>query len=96
MTHLPSDVSGHRARLRQRLFDGGGRALLDHELVEYLIALAITRAAQYGYQRFGLNFVISPSLEWSMLGITLLMCLAASVLSARRAFRIDPAMVFRS
>jgi len=35
--------SGHRARLRQRLFDGGGRALLDHELVEYLLALAIPR-----------------------------------------------------
>ena len=35
--------SGHRARLRQRLFDGGERALLDHELVEYLLALAIPR-----------------------------------------------------
>ena len=37
------DSSGHRARLRQRLFDGGGKALLDHELVEYLLALAIPR-----------------------------------------------------
>ena len=36
-------ASGHRARLRQRLFDGGGDALLDHELVEYLLALAIPR-----------------------------------------------------
>ena len=35
--------SGHRARLRRRLFDGGGKALLDHELVEYLLALAIPR-----------------------------------------------------
>jgi len=35
--------AGHRARLRQRLFDGGGKALLDHELVEYLLALAIPR-----------------------------------------------------
>lgn len=35
--------AGHRARLRQRLFDGGERALLDHELVEYLLALAIPR-----------------------------------------------------
>ena len=38
-----SDGSGHRARLRQRLFDGGGEALLDHELVEYLLTLAIPR-----------------------------------------------------
>ncbi len=36
-------ASGHRARLRQRLFDGGEGALLDHELVEYLLALAIPR-----------------------------------------------------
>jgi DNA repair protein RadC len=37
------DASGHRARLRQRLFEGGADALLDHELVEYLLALAIPR-----------------------------------------------------
>ena len=35
--------TGHRARLRQRLLDGGGEALLDHELVEYLLALVIPR-----------------------------------------------------
>lgn len=37
------DGSGHRARLRDRLFAGGDTALLDHELVEYLLALAIPR-----------------------------------------------------
>jgi DNA repair protein RadC len=37
------DGAGHRARLRQRLFEGGPDALLDHELVEYLLALAIPR-----------------------------------------------------
>ena len=39
----PQDGIGHRARLRQRLFEGGGDALLDHELIEYLLALAIPR-----------------------------------------------------
>ena len=34
---------GHRARLRQRLAEGGPDALLDHELIEYLLALAIPR-----------------------------------------------------
>jgi len=34
---------GHRARLRQRLADGGPDSLLDHELLEYLLALAIPR-----------------------------------------------------
>jgi DNA repair protein RadC len=38
-----NNSAGHRARLRQRLFEGGGEALLDHELVEYLLALAIPR-----------------------------------------------------
>lgn len=37
------DNTGHRARLRQRLFEGGADALLDHELIEYLLALAIPR-----------------------------------------------------
>lgn len=37
------DASGHRARLRKRLIDGGPDALLDHELVEYLLALTIPR-----------------------------------------------------
>ncbi|MGN6155826.1 MAG: RadC family protein [Sphingomicrobium sp.] len=40
---ISSGGGGHRARLRQRLFEGGGKALLDHELVEYLLALAIPR-----------------------------------------------------
>ena len=43
MADQPTDASGHRARLRKRLFEGGPDALLDHELVEYLLALAIPR-----------------------------------------------------
>ncbi|HVL78487.1 MAG TPA: DNA repair protein RadC [Sphingomicrobium sp.] len=38
-----SGAQGHRARLRRRMFEGGPKALLDHELVEYLLALAIPR-----------------------------------------------------
>jgi DNA repair protein RadC len=37
------DYLGHRGRLRKRLLDGGGDALADYELVEYLLALAIPR-----------------------------------------------------
>lgn len=43
MSEDPPDNSGHRARLRQRLFEGGSEALLDRELVEYLLALTIPR-----------------------------------------------------
>ncbi|WP_373472915.1 RadC family protein [Sphingorhabdus lacus] len=35
--------TGHRARLRTRLLEAGGDSLLDHELVEYILAMAIPR-----------------------------------------------------
>ena len=38
-----NDASGHRGRLRQRMIEGGPDSLLDHELIEYLLALAIPR-----------------------------------------------------
>lgn len=37
------DTSGHRARLRKRLLEGGEAALADHEIVEYLLTTAIPR-----------------------------------------------------
>jgi DNA repair protein RadC len=36
-------TAGHRARLRKRLIEGGGDALLDHELLEFLLTLSIPR-----------------------------------------------------
>ncbi len=43
MGDSPNDASGHRGRLRKRLFEGGPEALHEHELVEYLLALALPR-----------------------------------------------------
>jgi len=43
MGHDGADGVGHRARLRKRLFEGGPDALHEHELVEYLLALALPR-----------------------------------------------------
>lgn len=43
MADQAHDAAGHRERLRRRLFEGGPDALLDHELVEYLLALTIPR-----------------------------------------------------
>jgi DNA repair protein RadC len=65
------DGTGHRARLRQRLADGGPDALLDHELIEYLLALAIPRRdtkplAKQLLARFGsLGGVLTA--DWSAL-----------------------------
>lgn len=39
----PHHAAGHRARLRERLLGGGGEALADHEVVEYLLMTAIPR-----------------------------------------------------
>src|SRR4051812_12402247 len=39
----PCDGSGHRSRLRRRLFGGGPEALPEHGLVKYLPALALPR-----------------------------------------------------
>ena len=52
------DSSGHRARLRKRLLEGGAEALADHEVVEYLLMTAIPRRdvkplARSLIQRFG-------------------------------------------
>lgn len=38
-----NDSAGHRARLRERLFEAGARGFQDYELVEYLLALTIRR-----------------------------------------------------
>jgi len=40
---IKNDAAGHRSRLRNRLLEQGSDALLDHELIEYLLALAIPR-----------------------------------------------------
>jgi DNA repair protein RadC len=37
------DTSGHRARLRTRLIEGGVDALLDHEVIEFLLTLTTPR-----------------------------------------------------
>lgn len=53
-----TDSSGHRARLRKRLLEGGAEALADHEVIEYLLMTAIPRRdvkplARSLLQRFG-------------------------------------------
>ncbi|WP_235829516.1 RadC family protein [Croceicoccus estronivorus] len=39
----PPDAAGHRARLRQRLLNGGAEALADYEVLEYLLFAARSR-----------------------------------------------------
>ena len=43
MADSADNPDGHRGRLRERLFEGGARAFLDYELIEYLLGLTIRR-----------------------------------------------------
>jgi putative ABC transport system permease protein len=65
-------------------------------ILGYLIGLGLSTWAAYGYERLGLRLISSPWINGGMLIVTLGMCLSASIISMRRALRIDPAMVFRA
>lgn len=43
MTFIELDGTNHRARLRGRILENGCDSLMDHELIEYILALAIPR-----------------------------------------------------
>lgn len=65
-----SGVEGHRARMRQKLIEAGPTALLDHELLEMILFLALPRRdtkpiARALLARFGsfANAVTAPAVE---------------------------------
>ena len=62
----------------------------------YLMGVAIAFGGRGLYERLGLNLVTSPSLMFVMFVVTLVMCLIAAVLPARKAFNVDPVSVFRT
>jgi len=49
-----------------------------------------------GYEKTGLDIVITPPLMVAVLIITVIMCIFASFISIRKATNIDPLMVFRA
>ena len=97
-----TDASGHRARLRRRLFEGGPDALLDHELIEYLLALAIPRmdtkpTARLLLSEFGgIGGVLSAAPESLMrvkgVGETAVAALKAAQAAALRLLRAEAAV----
>jgi len=93
------DASGHRARLRKRLFEGGTEALADHEVVEYLLMTAIPRRdvkplARALIQRFGslagvLNADAAALAKHPGMGETSAAALKIVALAARRLARAE-------
>ena len=92
-----NDAAGHRARLRQRLLDGGAEALGDHEVIEYLLITAIPRRdvkplARSLLARFGglagvLNADASALAKQPGMGETSAAALKIVALAARRLAR---------
>ncbi len=91
------DPSGHRARLRKRLLDGGDDALGDHEVIEYLLMTAIPRQdvkplARMLLQRFGSLAAVFNADPQTLMGVPGIKDAAAAALkiagiSARRLAR---------
>jgi len=65
-------------------------------LVGYVLGVGLAFAGRGLYERLGLNLVTSPLLMAAMFAVTLVMCLIAAVLPARKAFNVDPVSVFRT
>jgi DNA repair protein RadC len=100
------DPSGHRERLRKRLLDGDDDALGDHEVIEYLLMIAIPRVdtkpvARVLVQRFGsLAGVLSADTK-TLMGVPGVKDAAAAALKivgvsarrlARQAVREEPVL----
>ncbi len=91
------DTAGHRARLRQRLLEGGDDALADHEVIEYLLMTARPRIdtkpiAKSLIRRFGslaavLNTDARVLAEHPQMGETSAAALRIVALAARRLAR---------
>ena len=97
----PHGATGHRARLRARLLDGGAEALADYEVLEYLLFGALARgdtkpAAKALLARFGTLagvFNADPALLMQVKGVSEASAamIRIAALSARRmATKISP------
>ena len=95
----PHGATGHRARLRARLLDGGAEALADYEVLEYLLFGALARgdtkpAAKALLARFGTLagvFNADPALLMQVKGVSEASAamIRIAALSARRMARSE-------
>ncbi len=64
-------------------------------LLGYLLSLVITLISAKIYTAIGTVMVVNVSTNLLVLGLTLVMCLSATLVSMRRISKIDPAILFR-
>jgi len=65
-------------------------------VIGYLLAFALSLLLKEGYEAMGVAMVIPRSLILALFGVTLAMCLSASLISIRKIRTLDPVMVFRA
>jgi putative ABC transport system permease protein len=64
-------------------------------LLGYLVGMVVSVFVVHGSQTGGASIVLPWPMGVGMLGLTLLMCVIAAVVSINKVTRIDPAMVFK-
>ena len=64
-------------------------------IIGYGLGIAFSLAAVYMNRNGGAAIILPKEVAASMFGLTLLMCIGASVVSINKVTRIDPAMVFK-
>ena len=69
---------------------------LINAVVGFAMGLLITLVMVKGYASTGMTMLLTPALVVGVFFLTTAMCLAASVISVRKALRVDPVIVFRA
>jgi putative ABC transport system permease protein len=76
------------------------RIVLEQALINavlgYAIGLAVAQVVIRSFHLTGLVMIVPPVLMVVVFGLTLAMCLGASVISVRKAVTVDPLVVFRA
>ena len=67
-----------------------------YAVLGYVMGVGIAMVSGRGYERLGLKMVTTPGMALAMFVVTVAMCLGASIISVRKALRVDPALVFRA
>ena len=64
-------------------------------VVGYLLAMAVSYVVVKGSQSGGAAILVPPRMVVGMLGLTIVMCVGAALVSINKVTRLDPAMVFK-
>lgn len=65
-------------------------------VIGYSVGLGLSLFIQKGYEAMGVAMVIPQPMVIALFGVTLAMCLSASMVSIRKIRTLDPVMVFRA